>query len=233
MLVLLPFVVRVPAGAVDKVEIERHFDESHATLNQTPRQQTTLSKLSTIALAQAAGLVGQLKCVHELPSAKRKGFLDHGVIVFHRRIVAGTLAKTGSQPGQQLLTTRLPRVGDAAWPPQANGSGLCVDQIDVTVLRSEKTGASSQVRVTHHDVRRHALGHFASLIGNDGTDRRIDDRPTDRPPRVHSIGRCRVLVLRVVIHGPQQTKSIENLRTLAKVLRDLHTGDGGVNGRIR
>src|SRR5581483_12227119 len=53
VLALLALVVGVPAGAVEEVEIVRHFNEADAGLGQAAGEQAALAELAAIALAQA------------------------------------------------------------------------------------------------------------------------------------------------------------------------------------
>ena len=57
MLVQLTFVVSVPSGAVDKIEVVGNFDETHPALHQSPGEQTTLSELASVGVAQVIGFV--------------------------------------------------------------------------------------------------------------------------------------------------------------------------------
>ena len=48
MLILLTFVMSIPAGAVDEIEIVRYLDKPHAGLDKTSRQQTALAELTAV-----------------------------------------------------------------------------------------------------------------------------------------------------------------------------------------
>ena len=62
----LTIVVGIPAGAIDEIEIEGHFQKSSATLNEFPRQQTSLAELAAVSVAKVCGFGFQIKRAHEL-----------------------------------------------------------------------------------------------------------------------------------------------------------------------
>ena len=78
----LGLVVRVPAGAIDKIEIERNLDEPHAGLYQSASEQATLTEFRAIRFAQGCGFVVQLKRFHEITAARQfQTLADGGVVI--------------------------------------------------------------------------------------------------------------------------------------------------------
>ena len=66
--------------------------------------------------------------------------------------------------GEQFLTARLAVGGDFERSRETSGAAFRVDQINETVLRAEKAGASSNIRIAHENVRRNSLAGRAALL---------------------------------------------------------------------
>lgn len=69
-------IVRVPAGAVEEVQVVRDFDEAHALLDQSAAEQTTLPELAAVALAQCTGFFVELEDAIERRAAELQALLD-------------------------------------------------------------------------------------------------------------------------------------------------------------
>ena len=74
VLILLAFVVSVPARAVDEVQVVGDFNETNTGLDKTPGEQATLSKFATVSMTQIVGLVLQSEVAHEIGAGQTHGF---------------------------------------------------------------------------------------------------------------------------------------------------------------
>ena len=69
-------VVDIPAGAVEEVQVVRHFDESHAALDQSAAQQAALAELAAVSVSQVGRFAVQLEDAIELRAAQFQTLLD-------------------------------------------------------------------------------------------------------------------------------------------------------------
>ena len=60
-----PFLVNIPSGAVEEIEIEGNLDEAHTGVNQPARQQTALAELAAVQFPYRAGFLVEVEDVHE------------------------------------------------------------------------------------------------------------------------------------------------------------------------
>src|SRR4029453_10616968 len=75
------FVVHIPAGAVEEVQIVRNLDEPHARFHQPPREQAPLPELAAIRISQTARLLTELEDPLELRTRQAERVADRRVVL--------------------------------------------------------------------------------------------------------------------------------------------------------
>ena len=223
------FIVDVPPGSVDEVEIVRDFDESDAGLSQSPGQKAALTKLAAIGVAEIGGFLVEVEDAIELRTGQALSGVDGVVVVADAGVFRMAVFVLVSNGGQQSFSPGVSLFGDLRRAGQPPRSGLGVGQINVRVLGSKESGPAGDVGVSDENVRGDALGCGFSFVSDDGADRGIDDRAGGGPAGVESIrGGC-VLVDYFVMNGSENVKSIEHLGAMRKMFADARARDGGLD----
>src|SRR4029453_1888017 len=118
------FVVNVPAGAVEKVEIVRNFDEADAGLDQASGEEAALAEFAAVGIAEAAGLLGELEDAFELRAAEAEGFADRGVVLLDKGIALLAAQVAVADLGQERFAAGLALVGDFGRAGEGGGGGV-------------------------------------------------------------------------------------------------------------
>jgi len=74
MLFFLTFVVGIPSGAVDEVEVVGNLDETDACLNEASCEKAALAELGAVGLTEFAGFFIEAEIFHEAGTREAEGF---------------------------------------------------------------------------------------------------------------------------------------------------------------
>ncbi len=152
MLVELSFVVSVPAGSVDKIQVVRAFDKPHASFDQASGKQTTLAELATVASAQVGRFSVQFERFHEFRTGQSKSVFNCRIVVSDLLIAGCAFFVDVPHATEQSFAPVLPFVVDARKSAQPIRTFVCAGQVNVASLRSQKARAASDVWITNQHV---------------------------------------------------------------------------------
>src|SRR5690606_2522631 len=114
-------------------------------LDEPAAEQAALPEFAAVALAEVGMLAIELKDAVEGGAAELKALFDRGIVAFQFRIVGrrrrGPHGGTKTGPSLLAFCADVRRTGE----PRRSATG--VGEVKVTGLRSEESGAASDVRV--------------------------------------------------------------------------------------
>src|SRR5690606_1932193 len=180
-------------------------------LQQSPRQQAALAEFSAVRGAQVGRFVVQGEDLHEVGPREPQGFADGRVVVANDFRPGGAFEVTGPHGLQQAFAPRLPNVAHVVGPRQPAGAAAGVGQVDVAVVRSQKTRAAGDVGIADQYVGRGTLGDGPALVSHDRADRWVDHRARGGSTGVHAVRGGGVLVDDFVVHAADEVEAVENV----------------------
>ena len=130
------FVVDVPAGAVEEVEIVGDFDETHSAFHEAPTEQAALTKLAAVEVAQACGFLVDLESAVEPRAAELQALFDGRVVVEQTGVRGGICVFF--QLGKKGFATGLSGRRNAIGARQTGRAFAGIGQVEKSVLRAEK-----------------------------------------------------------------------------------------------
>lgn len=122
MLIQLAFVMGIPVGAIDDIQIVRDLDETDSGSQQASSQQAALAEFAAICLSQIACFRIQLKDLHELGTGQTQRLGDRRVTIANDARSIRSCQVFATHLVQQTFAARLARQRHIRWQGETTGA---------------------------------------------------------------------------------------------------------------